>query len=61
MEVAKKGVVRLQGPNLSAAATAKCRQGATKRGYGANFFFSSSFTCAGLALPWVAFITAPTK
>ena len=27
----------------------------------ASFFFSSSLSCAGLALPRVAFITWPTK
>ena len=26
-----------------------------------SFFLSNSFTCCGLALPWVAFITWPTK
>lgn len=30
-------------------------------GQPASFFFSSSFSCAGLALPPVAFITWPTK
>ena len=29
--------------------------------YSASFFFSSSLTNAGLALPWVARMTWPTK